>query len=101
MALHLGGLPVIPLRLAVLAALALMVQRRTGHLEQDDSIPSPAGGHTGGGAALWPRASEASNARQGLIGGLAGPPGYRASQSPISTIFPFVPKDVMAKGAVA
>ncbi len=52
-----GDLAVIPPWLAVLTAFARGVQRRTGHLDQDEPIPTP--------------------------------------------VFPFVPKDVVAKGAVA
>lgn len=70
MAMFLGGLVAIALSLAVLMALAWVVQQRTGNSGWVDTIWTFAVGLVGAGSALWPLAGEAPNARQWLVAGL-------------------------------
>jgi steroid 5-alpha reductase family enzyme len=70
MGTHLGGLAAIALSLAVLMAIAWVVQQRSGNSGWVDTIWTFAVGLVGAGAALWPVAGEGPNARQWLVAGL-------------------------------
>ncbi|QPF92765.1 DUF1295 domain-containing protein [Bradyrhizobium commune] len=70
MATYLGGLAAIALSLAVLMALAWVVQQRTGNSGWVDTIWTLAVGVVGAASALWPVAGEGPHARQWLVAGL-------------------------------
>jgi steroid 5-alpha reductase family enzyme len=70
MAMFLGALAAIALSLAVLMALAWVVQQRTGNSGWVDTIWTFSVGLVGAGSALWPMAGEVPNARQWLVTGL-------------------------------
>lgn len=70
MAVFLWGLASIALSLAVLMAFAWVVQQRTGNSGWVDTIWTFAVGLVGAGAALWPVAGGAPNARQWLVAAL-------------------------------
>lgn len=70
MTTYLGAVLVIALSLAVLMALAWVVQQRTGNSGWVDTIWTFAVGLVGAGSALWPFAGNGPHARQWLVAGL-------------------------------
>jgi steroid 5-alpha reductase family enzyme len=68
--LYFEALAAIAVSLSVPMAGAWMVQRRTGNSGWVDTIWTFSLGLVGAGAALWPRAGTAPNARQWLVAGL-------------------------------
>src|SRR5713226_6754659 len=67
---YLEALVAIAVSLSVLMGIAWVVQQRTGNSGWVDTIWTFAVGLTGAGAALWPMAGEAPNARQWLVASL-------------------------------
>jgi len=70
MTVHLGALAVIAFSLALLMALAWIVQQRTGNSGWVDTIWTFSVGLTGAGSALWPVEDAAPNMRQWLVAAL-------------------------------
>src|ERR1700676_5632687 len=69
-ALYLEALVAIALSLAILMALAWVMQQRTGNSGWVDSIWTFSVGLTGAGSALWPIGGAPPNARQWLVAAL-------------------------------
>ena len=89
--LYLEALVAIALSLAILMALAWVMQQRTGNSAWVDTIWTFSVGLTG--SALWPVGGASANARQGLVAALVAICGehYRDYQSRTSTFFPLPP----------
>jgi len=68
--LYLEALVAIALSLAILMALAWVMQQRTGNSTWVDTIWTFSAGLTGAGSALWPVGGASANARQWLVAAL-------------------------------
>ena len=87
--LYLEALVAIALSLAILMALAWVMQQRTGNSGWVDTIWTFSVGLTGAGSALWPVGGASANARQWLVA--IGGERYRDYQARTSAFFPLPP----------
>ena len=91
--LYLEALVAIALSLAILMALAWVMQQRTGNSAWVDTIWTFSVGLTGACSALWPVGGASANARQWLVAALVAICGehYRDYQSRTGAFFPLPP----------